>query len=622
LVPTDTSNFNAADGSVAVLVKKTTLLVTANNQSMTYGAPLQAYTYTITGFVNGDTQANAVSGATSLTSSPAQPVNAGTYTITAAQGALEAANYVFTFAPGTLTINKANASVTANSSTKVYGTADPALTGTLTGFLPSDNVVANYSRVAGETVSGAPYAIFAVLSPTSALTNYNITYNSAAFTITQAAASVTPNAASKVYGTADPALTGTVTGFLSSDNVTAAYSRAAGETVSGGPYAIGAVLSPGPVLSNYNITYNTAPFTITQAAASVTPNAASKVYVAADLAPTGTLTGFLPFDNVVATYSRVAGERVTGGPYAITAVLSSTSALSNYNITYNTAPFNITPAPASMTSNSATKTYGTADPVLTGTLTGFRSADNVTATYSRTPGEIVAGGPYTISAALTSTGELSNYTITYNTALFTITKETPVVTWNPSAVVYGAPLGSAQLNATTTIPGSWAYSPGSGTVLSAGNHTLSVTFTPTDSSDYTPASQTATVKVQYSLNACLGDLGHSILQPINANGTSTFKQGSTVPAKFRVCDASGNSVGSAGLVTSINLVQTLYGTVTQSVDDTVASTTPDNSFRWDPTAQQWVFNISTKGLSTSTTYVYAIGLNDGSTIRFQYGLPK
>jgi hypothetical protein len=217
---------------------------------------------------------------------------------------------------------------------------------------------------------------------------------------------------------------------------------------------------------------------------------------------------------------------------------------------------------------------------------------------------------------------LSNYTITYNTAPFTITKATPVVTWNPGAVVYGAPLGSAQLNATTTIPGSWAYTPGSGTVLSAGNHTLSVNFTPTDSSDYTSAIQPATVKVQYSLNGCLGDLGHSILQPINANGTSTFKQGSTVPAKFRVCDASGNSVGSAGLVTSFNLVQTLNGTVAQSVDDAVASTTPDNSFRWDPTAQQWIFNISTKGLGTSTTYVYAIGLNDGSSIRFQYGLPK
>jgi hypothetical protein len=112
------------------------------------------------------------------------------------------------------------------------------------------------------------------------------------------------------------------------------------------------------------------------------------------------------------------------------------------------------------------------------------------------------------------------------------------------------------------------------------------------------------------------------LQPISANGTSTFKQGSTVPAKFRVCDASGNSVGTSGVVTSFYLAQTLSGTATQNFDETVASTTPDTSFRWDPTAQQWIFNINTKGLATSTTYIYAIGLNDGSTIKFQYGLPK
>jgi hypothetical protein len=248
--PTDTSNFNPVDGSVPVLVNKATLLVTANNQSMTYGDPLSAYTYTITGFVNSDTQATAVTGVPSLTTSPVQPVNAGTYAITAAQGSLGASNYLFTFAPGTLTINKANASVTPNPSTKVYGTADPTLTGSRTGFLSADNVTATYSRTPGETATGGPYTISAALSPAAVLSNYNITYDTASFTITQASASVTPNAASKAYGTADPALTGTLTGFLAGDNVTATYSRAAGETVSGGPYAITAVLSPTSVLSN------------------------------------------------------------------------------------------------------------------------------------------------------------------------------------------------------------------------------------------------------------------------------------------------------------------------------------------------------------------------------------
>ena len=133
---------------------------------------------------------------------------------------------------------------------------------------------------------------------------------------------MTPDAASKVYGDADPALTGTLTGFLAADGVTATYSRTAGETVLGSPYTISATLSPAAVLSNYSITYNTANFTITTKPASVTPDAASKVYGAADPAFTGTLSGFLAADGVTATYSRTAGETVLGSPYTISATLS------------------------------------------------------------------------------------------------------------------------------------------------------------------------------------------------------------------------------------------------------------------------------------------------------------
>ena len=55
-------------------------------------------------------------------------------------------------------------------------------------------------------------------------------------------------------------------------------------------------------------------------------------------------------------------------------------------------------------------------------------------------------------------------------------------------------------------------------------------------------------------------------------------------------------------------------------NEAVDSTTPDSTFRWDPMAQQWVFNISNKNLSSSTTYGFVIALNDGSSIPFQYGI--
>jgi hypothetical protein len=139
-----------------------------------------------------------------------------------------------------------------------------------------------------------------------------------------------------------------------------------------------------------------------------------------------------------------------------------------------------------------------------------------------------------------------------------------------------------------------------------------------------PATAINNYSVLYSIGACLGDLGHTILQPINATGTmSVFKLGSTVPTKFRVCDANGVSIGTPGVVTGYGLLAAASsGNI--NVDEDVYSTTPDTAFRWDPTGQLWIFNQSTKNNATlnqtGTTYYFGIHLNDGSWIYFQYGL--
>src|ERR1019366_7265014 len=81
--------------------------------------------------------------------------------------------------------------------------------------------------------------------------------------------------------------------------------------------------------------------------------------------------------------------------------------------------------------------------------------------------------------------------------------------------------------------------------------------------------------------ACGGDVGHTILQPINADGSSVWKQGATVSAKFRVCDANGVSIGAAGVVSNFALTQIIAGTTATSVDETVTATNTDTVFRWD-----------------------------------------
>lgn len=128
-------------------------------------------------------------------------------------------------------------------------------------------------------------------------------------------------------------------------------------------------------------------------------------------------------------------------------------------------------------------------------------------------------------------------------------------------------------------------------------------------------------KIQYQPSGlCNGESGHSILQPINPDGSSIFKQGSTVPAKFRVCDVNGNPISDPSLVKSFNLVKTVSGTNTTSVNESVVSTIPDPNFRYDSLKKQWVFNMNTKSLSSSKTYFYKILLNDLSEILFSFGL--
>src|SRR2546422_578672 len=436
-------------------------------------------------------------------------------------------------ASAVITINKAAASVTPNAKRKTYGGGDPALTGTLSGFVAADGVTATYSRTAGETVAGGPYTISASLTPVAVLANYDITYNTANFTITKAdpivtatgntctyngspcpgsgsakgvlgedltpvtvayattpapgnlltsapitagtysvaaryagdlnynakqsaaatitinkeSASVTPDAKTKTYGSGDPALTGTLTGFVASDGVSANYSRTAGETVAGGPYTISASLTPVAVLANYDITYNTANFTITKADPIVTATGNTCTYNGSPCPGSGSAKGVLGEDLTPVTVAYATtpapGNLLTSAP--ITAGTYSVAARYAGDLNYNAkqsaaATITINKESASVTPDAKTKTYGSGDPALTGTLTGFVASDGVSANYSRTAGETVAGSPYTISASLTPVAVLANYDITYNTANFTITKADPIVTATGNTCTYnGSP---------------------------------------------------------------------------------------------------------------------------------------------------------------------------------------
>ncbi|HTY36645.1 MAG TPA: YDG domain-containing protein [Bacteroidota bacterium] len=308
-------------------------------------------------------------------------------------------NYTLAQPSATASITPKNLTVSGvTASDKPYdGTTTAALnTGAaaLVGVVTGNDVTLNLASASGSfndknAGSGKTVSVTGLTISGADATNYTLTQPSTSASINKAAASVTPVAATKVYGTSDPGFTGVLAGFVTADNITAAYTRTTGETVAGS-YTIAATLSPAAALDNYTITYATAAFTITRAIASVTPTPSSKVYGAQDPALTGTLTGFVSSDNVTATYSRTPGESVNGSPYTISATLSPASVLPNYTITYNTANFNITTNTSTtvLSSSASTTVYGQA---LTFTATVSSNGGSMTGSVSFQEGSTVLG---------------------------------------------------------------------------------------------------------------------------------------------------------------------------------------------------------------------------------------
>src|SRR5205807_2440614 len=323
--------------------------------------------------------------------------------------------------------------------------------------------------------------------------------------------------------TCGTATSGWGNGLLAADGVTATYSRAAGETVLGGPYHIIATLAPAAVLSNYAIINTGASFTINARAATWTTNANSKIYGEVDPNPltTGSGSNFVATDNVTATYSRAAGVTVLGGPYHITATLAPASVLSNYSITNAGANFTISKAHLTVTANDKTKVFdNTLYSPFTATLSGFVTGESDS--LLRTAG--------TLSGAPAFTGDAI----------------------------------------TAVLPGTYTITPTIGS-LTATNY------------DFPSMPQGYFVNGKLSItygNCSAGTPSGVILQPINADGSSVFpKSGRTVPVKFTVCDAFGNPISNpnavfAGTGGQLTMLSAVRGQL-QTVDESAYNDIPD-----------------------------------------------
>ena len=156
------------------------------------------------------------------------------------------------------------------------------------------------------------------------------------------------------------------------------------------------------------------------------------------------------------------------------------------------------------------------------------------------------------------------------------TQVTPAVTWaNPASINYGTPLSSRQLDAVASVPGTYVYTPALGTILTAGNQTLMVSFTPTDSTDY--KSTTASVILNVTKVAPL--LSWPTPASMNAGTLLSSLQlnaSASVPGTFSYSPAAGTvpSVGTDMLTVTFTPADTVDFSTTSATTNLVVTAPP------------------------------------------------
>ncbi|WP_251753779.1 MBG domain-containing protein [Pleomorphomonas sp. JP5] len=469
--------------SGSLTVNKASLTITANSASKTYDG--LAYSggngVTYAGLVNGET-ASVLGGTLSYVGTSQGVVNAGSYTLTAS--GLTSGNYDISYVAGSLTVNKAALTITANSASKTYdGLAYSGGNGvTYAGLVNGETAsvlggTLFYDGTSQGAVNAGSYTLNA-----SGLTsgNYDISYVTGALTVNKASLTVTANSASKTYdGLAYSGGNGvTYAGLVNGETAsvlggTLSYDGTADGAINAGSYTLTA---SGLTSGNYDISYVAGSLTVNKAALTITANSASKTYDG--LAYSGgngvTYAGLVNGETASVLggtlfYDGTSQGAVNAGSYTLTA---SGLTSGNYDISYVAGALTVNKASLTVTANSASKTYdglaysGGNGVTYAGLVNGeTASVLGGTLSYDGTSQGAVNAGSYTLTASGLTSG---NYDISYVAGALTINPAALTLVIKPAAVskTYGQLAALSAYSVLGTLQGGDAI--GSVTLSSAG----------------------------------------------------------------------------------------------------------------------------------------------------------
>jgi hypothetical protein len=369
-----------------------------------------------------------------------------------------------------------------------------------------------------------------------------------------------------------------------------------------------------PLYASTNGTFNILPGKATGTLIVTAPPASTVNLAASPVSPANygtvavTLTATIPVTDATGTVSFYSGTALLGSQQLADAASSTASfttsllpaATYSFKAVYGgdtthgggtsaIVPYVVSPVPAtvSWTPNPATIVYGTplSAAQLDATATGISGAAVAgSLTYSPALGTVLAAGTQTLSAVFTPT-DTTDFTSVTTTATINVTVATPALTWlpSPATLAYGTPLSAAQLDATSSAPGTFAYTPAPGAVLGVGTQTLTAVFTPTDSKDFKSVTATTTIIVTAATPAVTWTPSPATFTYGTPLSVAQLDANSATPGTFAYSPALGTVLpaGTQTLSVLFTPSDTIdYKSVTATATVTVTAATP--TVIWTP----------------------------------------
>ena len=174
-------------------IQKRALSVVPNNASRQYGTNNPTFTFSYTGFVNGNTENNISVKPIAKTTATIYSDVLG-YPITCSGGS--ATNYEFTsYETGVLTITKAPLTIKANNATRPIGQPNPTFTMSYSGFKNSDDfsVLDNLPAISCSVNESSPAGNYDIVLSGGSDNNYSFTLTNGILTV------IATNAVESVY---------------------------------------------------------------------------------------------------------------------------------------------------------------------------------------------------------------------------------------------------------------------------------------------------------------------------------------------------------------------------------------------------------------------------------------